>query len=104
MINRQTSIMDMKSIFQHLRNFFQPQKKEELQDEVIVKFLRILEDVRAEEMTCDEMFDRLDEFVEKEVESHDAEKLMPLVREHLDMCSHCEEEYEALLDVLENTK
>jgi hypothetical protein len=96
--------MDMKSIFQHLRNFFQPQKKEELQDEVIVKFLRILEDVRAEEMTCDEMFDRLDEFVEKEVESHDAEKLMPLVREHLDMCSHCEEEYEALLDVLENTK
>jgi hypothetical protein len=96
--------MDMKSIFQHLRNLFQPQKKEELQDEVIVKFLRILEDVRAEEMSCDEMFDRLDEFVEKEVESHDAEKLMPLVREHLDMCSHCEEEYEALLDVLENTK
>jgi hypothetical protein len=96
--------MDMKSIFQHLRNFLQPHRKEELQDEVIVKFLRILEDVRAEEMTCDEMFDRLDEFVEKEVESHDAEKLMPLVREHLDLCSHCEEEYEALLDVLENTK
>ena len=75
-----------------------------MQDEVIFKFMRILEDVRAEEMSCDEMFDRLDEFVETEVESHDAEKLMPLVREHLDMCSECEEEYEALLDVLEHTK
>jgi len=75
-----------------------------LQDEVIVKFMRILEGVRAEEMSCDEMFNRLDEFVETEVESHDAEKLMPLVREHLDMCPDCEEEYEALLDVLENTK
>jgi flagellar motor component MotA len=96
--------MDIKTIFQNIRNLFKPQKEEELQDEVIVKFMRILEDVRAEEMSCDEMFNRLDEFVETEVESHDAEKLMPLVREHLDMCSECEEEYEALLDVLEHTK
>jgi len=96
--------MNIKNIFQRIQNFFQPQKEEELQDEVIVKFLRILEDVRAEDMSCDEMFNRLDEFVETEVQSHDAEKLMPLVREHLDMCSHCEEEYEVLLDVLENTK
>jgi hypothetical protein len=96
--------MNIKNIFQRIQNFFQPKKEEELQDEVIVKFLRILEDVRAEDMSCDEMFNRLDEFVEAEVQSHEAEKLMPLVREHLDMCSHCEEEYEALLDVLENTK
>ena len=95
--------MNMKNLFQSIQNLFKP-REEVLQDEVIVKFLRILEEVRAEDMSCDEMFDRLDEFVEKEVESHDAEKLMPLVREHLDMCSQCEEEYEALLDVLENTK
>jgi hypothetical protein len=96
--------MNSKNLFQRIRDFFAPPQKEELQDEVIVKFLRILEDVRAEDMSCDDMFNRLDEFVEAEVESHDAEKLMPLVREHLDMCGHCEEEYEALLDVLENTK
>jgi len=96
--------MNSKNLFQRIRDFFAPPQKEELQDEVIVKFLQILEDVRAEDMSCDDMFNRLDEFVEAEVESHDAEKLMPLVREHLDMCSHCEEEYEALLDVLENTK
>ncbi len=81
-----------------------PEPQVELQDEVIVKFLRILEDVRAEDMSCDEMFNRLDEFVEAEVKSKDAEKLMPLVREHLDLCHECDEEYEALLNVLENTK
>ena len=94
--------MNIKTIFQRIKHIFQPQV--ELQDEVIVKFLRILEDVRAEEMSCDDMFNRLDEFVEAEVRSQDAEKLMPLIREHLDMCHECDEEYEALLDVLENTK
>ena len=69
--------MNIKNLFQNIRNFFKPQKEEELQDEVIVKFLRILEDVRAEEMSCDEMFNRLDEFVETEVESHDAENSCP---------------------------
>ena len=94
--------MNIKNFFQRIQNIFKPQA--ELQDEVIVKFLRILEDVRAEDMSCDEMFIRLDEFVETEVQSHDAEKLMPLVREHLDLCPDCDEEYEALLNVLENTK
>ena len=94
--------MNNKNIFQRIQNIFKP--RDELQDEVIVKFLRILEGVRAEEMSCDEMFIRLDEFVEAEVQSKDAEKLMPLVREHLDMCPDCDEEYEALLTVLKNTK
>jgi len=94
--------MNNKNIFQRIQNIFKP--RDELQDEVIVKFLRILEDVRTEEMSCDEMFIRLDEFVEAEVQSKDAEKLMPLVREHLDMCPDCDEEYEALLTVLKNTK
>ena len=94
--------MNIKNFFQRIQNIFKPQDK--LQDEVIVKFLQILENVRDEEMTCDEMFTRLDEFVETEVHSHDAEKIMPLLREHLDMCPDCDEEYEALLNVLENTK
>jgi hypothetical protein len=29
--------------------------------------------------------------------------LMPLLREHLDLCSDCCEEYEALMTVLEET-
>ncbi len=91
--------MNIKHIFQ---NIFKPRKQ--LQDEVIVKFLNVLEKVRAEDLTCDQLFARLDEFVETEVRSGDAGKIMPLLREHLDICPECNEEYEALLSILENTK
>jgi hypothetical protein len=77
---------------------------EELQDDVVLKFLKILETARAEEMSCDDLYARLDQFVEREVRSKDAEKIMPLIREHLNLCSCCCDEYEALLAVLENTK
>jgi len=75
---------------------------EGLKDEVVLKFLQILDSVRAEEMSCDDLYARLDEFVERDIHSKDAEKIMPLIREHLDMCSHCCDEYEALLAVLEH--
>jgi hypothetical protein len=81
-----------------------PKKSGELQDEVVVKFLKILETLREEEMSCAEMYAHIDEFVEREVKSHDAEKLMPLIQEHIDMCAECCDEYEALLDVLEHTE
>jgi len=73
----------------------------ELDDEVVLKFLKILENIRSEEMSCEEMYSHLDEFVEREVRSHDASKIMPLILEHLDLCSECCDEYDALLDVLE---
>jgi flagellar motor component MotA len=95
--------MNIKTFFQQIQNIFKP-PQDELQEEAIVKFLRILEDIRAEDMSCDEMFHHMDEFVENKIQPHEAEKLIPLVREHLDMCAECDEEYEALLDVLEHTK
>jgi DNA replication protein DnaD len=94
--------MNIQNLIQRIKNTFKPQA--EMQDEVVVKFLKVLENVRAEEMSCSEMYDHLDEFVEREVESKDAEKIMPLIQEHIDMCPECCDEYEALLDVLEHTK
>lgn len=94
--------MNLKNILQNIQNSLIPQGK--LQDEVVIKFLRVLEDARAEELSCAEMYARLDEFVELEVHSKDAGKITPLIREHLDTCADCCEEYEALLSVLENTK
>ena len=75
--------MNIKSLFRSIQNTFNPQ--EELQDEVVLKFLRVLENVRAEELSCDEIFARLDEFVETEVQSKDVGKITPLIREHLDL-------------------
>ena len=78
--------------------------QEELQDEAVIKLLQILENVRDEDMSCDDLYAFLDQFVEREIQSKDAAKMMPLIREHLDLCSHCCDEYEALLAVLENLK
>ena len=94
--------MNIKNILQNIQSTLRPQEK--LEDEVIVKFLRVLENVDSEELSCAEIFARLDEFVDTEVQSKDAGKITPLIREHLDMCPDCCEEYEALLAVLENTK
>ncbi|MEW6404734.1 MAG: hypothetical protein AB1649_23300 [Chloroflexota bacterium] len=93
--------MNIKELIQRIRKGIN--HREELSDDVVVGFLRILEDVRAEDASCEEIYDCLDEYVEKQVDGKNAAILMPLVREHLDMCSECCEEYEALLDVLEKT-
>lgn len=93
--------MNIKSLLHKIQQTIHP--REELQDEAVIKFLHVLESARAEEMTCGELYSHLDEFVEREISSKDAEKVAPLVREHLDLCSECCEEYEALLSVIEHS-
>ena len=93
--------MNIRSIIQKIKSGFN--HHEELPNEAVLGFLRVLESVREEDAPCDEVYARIDEYVEREVDRQDAAKLMPLVREHLDMCSDCCEEYEALLDILEKT-
>ena len=97
--------MNLKNFIQRIQNTINPQRDTlELKDEVVLKFLRVLENAREEELSCSEMYTRLDEFVETEVQGEDVDKITPLVHEHLDMCPECCEEYEALLTVLEHTK
>jgi hypothetical protein len=93
--------MDIRAIIQKIRNSFN--HREELPNEAVLGLLRVLESVPEEESSCDEVYARIDEYVEREVDQKDAAQLMPLVREHLDLCSECCEEYEALLDILEKT-
>lgn len=69
-----------------------------------MRFLKVLEQVREEDLSCADMYARLDEFVEAEIkEGTDTEKITPLIHEHLDMCSDCCDEYEALLSIVEHT-
>jgi hypothetical protein len=93
--------MNIRAIIQKIRNSFN--HREELPNDTILGFLRVLESVREDDAPCDTVYARIDQYVEREVDKKDAAQLMPLVREHLDMCSECCEEYEALLDILEKT-
>ena len=93
--------MKIRAIIQKIKSSFN--HHEELPNQAVLGFLRVLESVREEDAPCDEVYARIDEYVEREIDKKDAARLMPLVREHLDICSECCEEYEALLDVLEKT-
>ena len=93
--------MSARDVIQTIQDKFK--RKEPLSDEVVEGFLRVLEQIRTEDVTCKEVFQRLDEYVEKEMDGKDAARLMPLLREHLDICSDCCDEYEALLEVIEKS-
>ena len=92
----------MRSFFEEIAGHFR-RDHPELPDEVIRGFLRVLEEVRLADMPCSQVYARLDEYVEKEVRGEGAARLMPLLREHLDLCPDCCEEYEALLSTLEHS-
>lgn len=52
------------------------------------------------EVGCDECFDLLDQYVEREHASHDANAAYPKLAAHLEGCPVCHEEYESLLGLL----
>jgi hypothetical protein len=49
------------------------------------------------EVTCEECFDRLDEYVELELAGADAERHVPGMRAHLEGCPACREDHDSLL-------
>jgi hypothetical protein len=93
--------MKIPDIIKRIRHSLGRQK--ELPNEAVLKILRILDELPVEEISCGELYMKLDEYVEREVDKKDAAYLMPVIREHLDVCPECCEEYEALLDVLSKT-
>ena len=95
--------MNIKELLEHLAGHFRQDHSQQLPDEVIERFLRILEEVRLEEMPCSQVYARLDEYVEKEMHGEEAAQVMPLLKEHLDLCPDCCEEYETLLKVLDES-
>ncbi len=58
-----------------------PQAREALQI-----MLRKIGQTQEVELTCGEIFDLLDQYTEMVVNGEDVTQLMPLVKQHLDMC------------------
>ena len=94
--------MNLRDLIQKVRNRISPQ--EQISNAAVLGFLRVLETVDTEEITCDELYGKLDQYVELQVDKKDAARIMPLMREHLDVCPECCEEYETLLRVVEETE
>jgi hypothetical protein len=62
-------------------------------------WLRNIHTTQDVEISCTECFDLLSGFVEAEVSGTDVVAEMPDVKQHLDQCLACRDEYESLLDL-----
>ena len=56
---------------------------------------------KGPEVTCEECFELLDEYVELEAADQDADALVPGMRAHLDGCPACKEDHESLRALVE---
>jgi anti-sigma factor RsiW len=52
------------------------------------------------ELSCERCFELLDEYVDLELEGHDADARVPGMRAHLEGCPACREEHESLRALL----
>ena len=64
------------------------------------KVLKSLTITLAEEMTCSECYNEIDQYVDMLREGKSPEEVMPLVKHHITLCPPCREEFEALLVAL----
>jgi ribosome assembly protein YihI (activator of Der GTPase) len=96
---------------QLLQRLFGSKQKESLsvQDEMqadksakMQKMMAMLSNTQEIELTCDDVFAILDQFVEMTARGEDISRLMPLVKHHLDMCPDCMEEYRVLESIVQN--
>ncbi len=56
------------------------------------------------ELTCDECFDRLDRYVELELDDAQADAQVPGMRAHLRGCPACSEDHESLIALLRSER
>ncbi|MGE5252269.1 MAG: hypothetical protein ACM3QS_18865 [Bacteroidota bacterium] len=70
-------------------------------DPAMQVMLRSLAMTQEGEISCDQVYAVLDEFAEAAARGENMLIFMPLVRQHLNMCPDCREEYETLLRILQ---
>ena len=62
-------------------------------------WLRNIYQTQDVEISCTECFDLVSRFVEVEISGRDVVDELPQVKQHLDQCRACREEYEILRDL-----
>lgn len=72
--------------------------------EMVKLMVRDIVTTREDEMDCPECFEHLDHFAELLHNGSDAASVMPRLHEHLQRCTHCRQEFEALLQVLNDLR
>ncbi len=103
-VNAHIRTMALMNIKQFFKNVIRRLHNEpELSDALVENLIRRLLITHERELSCDEVFALVDEYAEASQRGEDVAQLKPLIRHHLDMCRECDEEYQALISVLEGT-
>ena len=63
------------------------------------RWLQNIAKTQDKEISCSECFAGVSHFVDVELAGEDAAVKMPQLKQHLDQCAACREEYEALRDL-----
>lgn len=69
---------------------------------MLKKLLGMVEKTHEQEMDCAEVFEVLDIYAEAMGRGEDTSEMLPKVKNHIEMCRDCFEEYEALVRILES--
>lgn len=99
----------MSSLIKKLRNLkersSQPPDKSiavPLDDQSVERLMHLLCETRDDELTCEEVFNCLDEYVDCLEMYQDVGGKKPQVEHHLSICADCRDELDALIHALEN--
>jgi hypothetical protein len=65
------------------------------------RIMKVIFQVSMDEIACEDCFNALDRYVEMLRSGKDAGEVLPQVKAHLGMCSGCDEEFRALIAILE---
>jgi uncharacterized protein with PIN domain len=73
-----------------------------LNTDILKNMLRAVIATKEVEIGCDDCYEKLNKFIEMEINGKSPEQAMPLVKDHLDRCKDCRQEYEALLKAIQS--
>lgn len=84
------------------RLFHRPEPQPAPASAELETLLRALNEDSSGHLNCDEVFELVDQYAERAASGEDLRRLMPLVHEHLERCPHCQDDFDALMRMLES--
>lgn len=66
------------------------------------KVMRIIFEVSEDDISCEGCFEQVDRYVDMLRAGEDPGAVLPKVKAHLSICGGCEEEFKALISILES--
>ena len=95
-------INQIKKIFRHTNPKLEADNFAPIPPRQLVKILESIENIHENESDCEKINRILDQFAELTIRGEDAAQILPVVKAHLKLCQDCQEEYEALLKILQS--